>query len=125
MIARNINIKKRIITFLFFILIGGIVFNSTFFLHTHRTACGKLIVHAHPFNKNAEGEDSSSQHKHNKIDLQVISSLSYFVNFVASIEISYNPVLETELLIKPCLYSNSEIHSSYTNRGPPFISFLV
>ena len=122
---RRTNITKRIIALLFFVLIGGIVFNSTFFLHTHRTACGKLIVHAHPFNKNAESEDPSSQHKHNKIDLQVISSIDYYTFSQNSINLDYNPVLETEVLVNLCLYSNSKIHSSYTNRGPPFISFSV
>jgi hypothetical protein len=122
---RRTNITKRIIAFLFFILIGGIVFNSTFYLHTHRTACGKLIVHAHPFNKNAEKNNASSQHEHNKIDLQVISSIDYYIFSQNSINLDYNPVLETEFLVNPCLYSNSKIHSSYTNRGPPFISFLA
>jgi hypothetical protein len=122
---RKTNIKNRIITFLFFIIIGGIVFNSTFFLHSHRTACGKLIVHAHPFNKSAESEDSSSQHKHNKIDLQVISSLKYFVNLVSSVEITCNPILETEFLSKPCLISNSNFYYLFTNRGPPYESTLV
>lgn len=122
---RKLNTKRRIIAFLFFILIGGIVFNSTFFLHTHRTACGKLIVHAHPFNKNAEKENPSSQHEHNKIDLQVISSIDYFTFSQTLINLDYNPVFETEFLVNLCLYSNSKIHSSYTNRGPPFISFLA
>ena len=122
---RRTNITKRIIAFLFFILIGGIVFNSTFYLHTHRTACGKLIVHAHPFNKNAEKNNPSSQHEHNKIDLQVISSIDYYIYSQNSINLDYNPVLKTKFLVKLCLYSNSKIHSSYTNRGPPFISFSV
>ncbi len=122
---RKLNTKRRIIAFLFFILIGGIVFNSTFYLHTHKTACGKLIVHAHPFNKNAEGEDPSSQHKHNKIDLQVISSIDYFTLSQTLINLDYKPVFETEVLVNLCLYSNSKIYSSYTNRGPPSISFLA
>ncbi|MCD4833709.1 MAG: hypothetical protein K8R31_07925 [Bacteroidales bacterium] len=125
MSERKLNTKRRIIAFLFFILIGGIVFNSTFFLHTHRTACGKLIVHAHPFNKHAEKDNPSSQHEHNKIDLQVISSIDYYTFSQNSINLDYNPDLETEVLVNLCLYSNSKIHSSYTNRGPPSISFLA
>lgn len=123
--GRKLNTKRRIIAFLFFILIGGIVFNSAFFLHTHKTACGKLIVHAHPFNKNAEKENPSSQHKHNKIDLQIISSIDYYIFSQNFINLDYKPVFETEFLVKPYLYSNSKTYSSYTNRGPPFISFSV
>ncbi|MBU8893058.1 MAG: hypothetical protein KOO66_09785 [Bacteroidales bacterium] len=122
---RKLNNNKRIITFLFFVLIGGIIFNSTFFLHSHRTACGKVIVHAHPFNKSAEGEDSSSQHKHNKIDLQVISSLKYFVSIASSAEIPYNPVLETEFVDEQFVFLISESISLQTDRGPPFDSPFI
>ena len=123
--VRNKLIRNRIIALLFFVLIGGIVFNSTFFLHTHRTACGKVVVHAHPFNKSAEGEDSSSQHKHNKIDLQVISYLKYFVNLASSVEIAYNPVLETEFVDEQFVSLISESISLQTDRGPPFDSTFI
>jgi hypothetical protein len=98
---------------------GGIVFNSTFFLHTHRTACGKTVVHAHPFNKNAEKKDPVSQHTHKKIDLQVISSINYYVLPHLSIDINYKPVFESEYLSKPCFYLDSRNAVSITSRGPP------
>ncbi|MCK5029582.1 MAG: hypothetical protein KAR57_08105 [Bacteroidales bacterium] len=122
---RKTNIKNRIITFLFFIIIGGIVFNSTFFLHSHRTACGKLIVHAHPFNKSAESEDSSSQHKHNKIDLQVISSINYYTFSQDYINLDFNIEFELEIISKPNLISDSNIYKLSTTRGPPYESTLV
>ena len=123
--GRNLNIRKRIITSLFFLLIGGIVFNSTFYLHTHRTACGDVVVHAHPFDKGAEKENPISQHEHNKIDLQVISSIDYYTFSQDYINLDFNIEFELEILSKPCFISNSKIYLSYTNRGPPFISFLA
>jgi choline kinase len=81
--SRSIYIKKKIIVSLFFVIMGGIIFNSTFFLHSHRTACGKVIVHAHPFNKGAEKEDPLDQHQHSKFDLLFISSLDNFSNIRA------------------------------------------
>lgn len=122
---KKLNIIKKLISFLLLLVIGGIVFNSTFFLHTHRTACGKLIVHAHPFDKKAEKNKPFSQHEHNKIDLQIISSLDYFENVDYSVVVKYNPILETEFLSKSCLHSNTLFYFSYTNRGPPFIYFSV
>ena len=77
---KKLNIAKKSINFLLLLIIGGIILNSTFFLHSHRTSCGKVIIHAHPFNKHAESKDASSQHEHNKVDLQVISSLDYFLS---------------------------------------------
>ena len=99
--------------------------NSTFFLHTHRTACGKLIIHAHPFNKGAEKENPSSQHKHNKIDLQVISSLHYFIDFGKITELE-------EYLIELCAITIPtskgivyHISSSIQKRGPPFEPIFI
>ena len=122
---RIVHIKKRIITSLFIILIGGIIFNSTFFLHTHRTACGKIIVHAHPFNKSAEGENSSAQHQHNKFDLQVISSINYYTFSQDYINLDFNIEFELEILSKPNLISDSNIYKLPTTRGPPHESTLV
>lgn len=119
----RINIKKKIIVSLFLIVIGGIIFNSTFFLHSHRTACGKIIVHAHPFNKNAEKGNPISQHQHSKIDLQVFGSLHYFFNNISIIKIEHFAVIYSQVLSKPCLYYNSVNYSLYTTRGPPLINF--
>ena len=117
----KLNINKKLISFLFLLVLGGIIFNSTFFLHSHRTACGKLIVHAHPFNKHAESEDASSQHKHNKIDLQVISSLDYFFSCNISYNIKSNFIYKEEILNKPIFSLNSRHQLLTLGRDPPFL----
>ena len=123
--SRIVHIKKGIVSAMFLLLLGGIIFNSTFFLHTHRTACGKLIVHAHPFNKGAEKEDPLSQHSHNKIDLQVISSIDYFIFSHLTIDIDYKPVFESEILNKPCFHIDSNESLLLKTRGPPSSNFII
>ena len=118
---KKLNIAKKSISFLLLIIIGGIIFNSTFFIHSHRTACGKIIIHAHPFNKHAESEDTSSQHEHNKVDLQVISSLNYFLSCDISCDIKSNFIFEQEILNEPVSYLNSICQSLTSDRGPPFL----
>ena len=116
----RLNIAKKSISLLLLLIIGGIIFNSTFFIHSHRTACGKVIIHAHPFNKHAESEDSSSQHEHNKVDLQVISSLDYFLGCDISYNIKSNFIFEEKILNEPVSYLNSRYQSLTSDRGPPF-----
>ena len=123
--GRNINIRNRIITSLFFLLIGGIIFNTSVFLHTHRSACGEIVIHAHPFNKSAENESPKKQHKHNKLDLQLISSLDYYIFSQNDINIDCSTVSELEYLLEKDLFSKSKIYSSVTSRGPPHESTLV
>ena len=117
--------KMRIVTLLLLFIFGGILFNYTFFLHTHRTVCGKVIVHAHPFNKSAENNNPATQHKHHKIDLQVISSIDYFIFHLTTINIDYKPQIESEFLSKPCKKYDSKISLSSLSRGPPCIITLA
>ncbi|MGE0090285.1 MAG: hypothetical protein AB7S50_12515 [Bacteroidales bacterium] len=113
------HIKLKIISILLISLVGGIIFNSAFFIHTHRTACGKIIVHAHPFNKSAENSNPLSKHQHNKIDLTTLSSLDYFFNSFSDIQINYYPEHSTELntLDKNCTITL--LSFSLPNRAPP------
>jgi len=85
----------------------------------HRTACGKVIVHAHPFNKNAEKENPLSQHKHNKIDLVNYSTIGFFTISQSSIDLDFKINFELEILSKPCLNIDSNIYFFHVTRGPP------
>lgn len=116
---RIMHIRKGIITSIFLILIGGVIFNSTFFLHTHRTACGKFVVHAHPFNKNTENQAPFAQHKHNKIDLNQFNSIDYFTFSQVYLKLEFRIGIELEILSKPCLNTSSTIYFLHTTRGPP------
>lgn len=118
------HIKIRFVSILFLLLIGGVIVNSTFFLHAHKSDGGKIIFHAHPFDKGAESDNPLAQHKHNKIDLATISSIDHFLLKEINIKINYNWVLESELLSKPCLKFNSKIYNIFSTRGPPQIIFV-
>lgn len=117
---KKLNIIKSLVSILLLIIIGGIIFNSTFFIHSHRTVCGKLVVHAHPFNKHTEKEFPKSKHQH-KVDLQLYSSLDYFYSCNNSNNIDANFIFEEEILNEPISYLNSRFQSSTSDRGPPFL----
>lgn len=114
-------IKKIIISSLFLVIIGGIIFNATFFLHAHRAACGKVIIHAHPFNKNTENKNPGTQHQHNKIELQVIQTLDNFIN-VDQNENILNPAyfVISKFTITKCFYKPSHLNQLINYRAPPF-----
>ncbi len=117
--SQNINIRKKIIVSLFYMLMGGVIFNSAYFLHTHRTACGKLIVHAHPFSKGPEKDNPLTQHQHNKIELNQFNSIDYYI--FSLIDISPNLFLNNELKLfsKPFLNISSNVYFLHATRGSP------
>jgi len=120
---RTLYIKKKFIASIFLLLIGGIIFNSTFFLHTHRTPLGKIVVHAHPFSKSAEGSNPLTQHEHNKIDLDQLSSIDHFTLNSSTFTIDYNPKFESEILCKPNSESSNWTCHIVTTRGPPSLFY--
>ena len=122
---RKSHIRKGIITSIFLLLIGGIIVNSTFFLHAHKNDSGKVVFHAHPFDKGAEQEDPLAQHSHNKIDLDYLSSFEYYTISQDYINLDFYIDFELELQSKPCIFSNSIIYNLFSTRGPPAESTLV
>lgn len=95
------------------------IFNSTFFLHSHRTACGKIIVHAHPYNKAAEKGSPFAKHEHNKIELTIFSLINYYTFSENTINLDLYANFEFDLFSKPCLNVDSNIYFFHANRGPP------
>ena len=116
---KNKHIRKGIITSLFLLILGGIIVNSTFFLHAHKNESGKIIFHAHPFDKGAEKEDPCAKHGHNRIDLNHLSSFDHYTVFGNDINLNFNREFEIEILSKPCDISGSDILDLFTTRGPP------
>jgi hypothetical protein len=122
---RTLHLKKKLVSIIFLLLIGGIIFNSTFFLHSHRIASGKVVVHAHPFSKNTEGSNPLAQHQHNKIDLDQLNSIDYFTFLQGFIDIDFKSDFELEILCKSDTSSTSKVYILHTTRGPPYESTLA
>jgi hypothetical protein len=114
-------IKKLIVSFLFLSIMGGIVVNATFFIHTHRSAGGQVVFHAHPFNKTSEAKDPDTQHQHTKIELQVIQSLDYFVFADSNVDdFKSTFFLISKYNIPECFIKSSHLNILKNYRAPPF-----
>ncbi len=122
---RFLNIKKSVLASLFLLIIGGLIVNSTFFLHSHKNDNGKIVFHAHPFDQGTETENPLSQHEHNKIDLDHLSSFDFYTFSQDLVNLDFNIKFELKVLSKPCFVSNSCDYSLNTTRGPPQESTLV
>jgi len=116
---RFLYIRKGVIVSLFLLILGGIIVNSTFFLHAHKNESGKIIFHAHPFDKGAEKEDPLAKHHHSKIDLDFLSSFEYYTIFEVTISFDISIDFELELLSRPCFIASSNVYFLFTTRGPP------
>jgi hypothetical protein len=64
---------------LLLIIYGFILVNNSFFYHSHVTSEGKVISHAHPFNKQNDDKPYKSHH-HSKLELLLLFSNNYNTN---------------------------------------------
>lgn len=89
------NIKfKQIVVALFTFLIGFVIVNDVSNMHVHRLENGKMVIHAHPFNKSQDNEPVKSHH-HSTFDfLQIQQAQILF--WVAFIALTFHKILLKE-----------------------------
>lgn len=122
---RILNMNRKVIVLLFLGLIGGYLFNSTFFLHTHLSSNGKITQHAHPFKKSSEDQKSLPKHNHTCSDFLVIDNSSLLFNSVNEVLITSTESLIGELKVCQSYDYIDYYFTSLNSRGPPFIYFSV
>jgi|AntAceMinimDraft_14_1070370.scaffolds.fasta_scaffold29952_2 hypothetical protein len=74
------KLKKTINSIMIlFILIGLsiILINNVVFIHIHKLEDGKVISHAHPFNKSEKTSSGEAKHQHTDNEIQIYQILNY------------------------------------------------
>ena len=71
---------KQITVALMICIMGTLLLNKAFFVHTHVLADGTVSSHAHPFDRSAEKESEKS-HQHSSAEFMLLHHLGmlYFV----------------------------------------------
>ncbi len=102
--------------------------NSAINGHYHRLADGKIIYHAHPFNKKAESSvPFNSNHHHSKLQLTIISLVtkvfySGILSFLLLVAITLPFIILIKQAVDKVFYSAFLLPIS--SRGPPRSYFL-
>ncbi len=78
---RNKKEVIRLVAMLLITLYAIQVFNYSFYLHTHMLDQGKLITHAHPYNKNTD-EGPVKEHKHTWNQILILETLDFIFPLV-------------------------------------------
>ncbi len=76
MISLKKLIIKQLVGILLVGLMGFILINKSVYMHAHRLDNGKIIVHAHPFNKSTDDKPVKSHH-HSKAELIFINVFNF------------------------------------------------
>ncbi|HDP54535.1 MAG TPA: hypothetical protein ENN24_02485 [Bacteroidetes bacterium] len=111
---------KKYVAIFSLVIIGALVLNNLLFVHIHWLDDGKIVVHAHPFSKAAQQENSQQQHKHTKVEILVFDSLLLLFTFCA---IQLVRAIYRNVNINFLQYSYSLLENSpreISNKAPPY-----
>ncbi len=56
-----------------------LILNNSMFLHVHKLENGKIITHAHPFDKSEKSPEGAAKHKHTQQELFIFHILNSFL----------------------------------------------
>lgn len=118
---------KYFITRSLLIIVGFLIFNNLFFLHWHNLENGKVIIHAHPYNKWAERNASETSHEHTQQEIFLIGILNCAILsiFIVSgiYSFSFIPLKIANFIFKEHFHE-SLFYNDYQARPPPLNSNL-
>lgn len=117
---RSRHTKVSIAAGLFLGLFLVLLVNNSLFQHVHVLDNGKIIRHAHPFNKSDEGSPLS-QHKHSTCEFNTLHAFSLFEaeRFFESEFIPFSVSFEFQIFTSPFL-PNVNLGSAI-GRSPPTV----
>ncbi len=116
------SILHKIIQFSFIGLIVFLTVNKGVFLHSHITADGKVIVHAHPYQK-SNNSKAPVQHHHSAKDLSIVDALDQtFLNTSAEFKLCVAFSLKKQPQShSKVLFPNKTLVQQNFQRGPPVV----
>lgn len=126
MVYYTLSYKRLTSTFLIISLVF-VLFNNTYFLHTHTFPDGRVIEHAHPYNHNNHDDDSLPLHKHSKseyIFLHFIFNLFTYALILIFILLIKLSKIKGKLFFSFISFYLQVFHYNYSLRAPPEASLL-
>jgi hypothetical protein len=116
----SFNPKIVVLSAILLLITLAQVFNTALYSHSHKLDNGKIIVHAHPYNKDKESQPLKS-HPHTSLEILILQSIQLLFSSaiaVFSITILYRLIQYCAI---PVVIHNSEAYGHKKGRGPPAI----
>jgi hypothetical protein len=106
------------VALLLVVAISWSLLNKALFVHTHVTPAGKMVVHAHPYNKKADNQPVKNHYHacHEWIIFQQLDA----TGLLALISLLlFLPVITLASIPSSRVFSSRDLLLSYPGRAPP------
>jgi hypothetical protein len=115
---KNITIKS--VLYLLIVMMSIFVINNTLFIHAHKTDDGRIVVHAHPYDKSDDSQPYKS-HQHTKNEFLFLDKVKLLFLFIFTLFVFFNLVSKSRFLF---LFITSFIQPYkflFISRAPPVL----
>lgn len=99
-------------------IMGLLIANKVLFMHNHLLPDGRVITHAHPFNKSGESAPYK-QHQHSRTEFFFIQHLDLLFVFILLIIAGHRIFQGIIKTIPPDVPCYNEYLAQYQGRAPP------
>lgn len=116
------NITTQLIAISLIVVVGLLIANKGIYFHSHMLADGRIVSHAHPYNKT---DDSTpfKQHQHTNSEFLILSQLEVLF-FLAFLVFTISVISKKQSVIKEGLLRIfSEFIVKKHGRSPPIVFF--
>ncbi len=115
------KMKQAIGALLCFLLVLQVV-NRSFYLHSHKTASGEIVVHAHPFDKSSDSSPFKSHHHSVSLLslLEQLETLFYFAGFILFLGAIQKQRARIQF---NCTFLDFLLPQQLKGRAPPLVYF--
>ncbi len=79
--AKINNVTMKSVSYLLIVMMGIFIANNILFMHTHKMDDGRIVVHAHPYDKSDDSQPYKS-HQHTTKELLFLDNVKLFFVFI-------------------------------------------
>ena len=115
-----INITIRPISYLLIVMMSIFIINNTLFIHAHKTDDGRIVVHAHPYDKSDDSQPYKS-HQHTKTEFLFLDKLKLLFLFIFILFVFLNIINKSRFLFLFITSFTQPYKFLFTSRAPPIL----
>ncbi len=118
--AKINNVTMKLVSYLLIVMMGIFIVNNALFMHVHKMDDGRIVVHAHPYDKSNDSHPYKSHH-HTKTELLVFDNVKLLFLFIFLLFVFYNLVKKLRFLFINIDSFTQTYKFLFTSRAPPVL----
>lgn len=118
--AKINNVTMKLVSYLLIVMMGIFIVNNALFMHVHKMDDGRIVVHAHPYDKSDDSQPYKS-HQHTTKELLFLDNVKLFFVFIFLLFILLYLVKKSRSSFLFITSFTQPYKFLFTSRAPPIL----